>query len=203
LQALIHLSNYLAHPLMVVLALITPILILADGTAHLHFPLIYLSLVSLGPPLLYAVAQMGLYPDTWRRNYRVMPLLIFLGGGVALSNSQAVLEALLGVGNVFRRTPKFNVASATDRWQGSGYRLPVDRLALGELALCLYSLLSAGIAATGGNLVAVPFILLYAFGFGYVGLQGLWEARSIKKFKVERTTFKVQRSNVQPANLQH
>jgi hypothetical protein len=99
------------------------------------------------------------------------------------------------VGNVFRRTPKFNLASAADGWQNSVYRLPVDGLALGELALCLYSLVSAGVAVANGNLVAVPFILLYAFGFGYVSLQGLWEARIIKHFKVERPTFSVQRSN--------
>ena len=64
LEALIHLSNYLAHPLMVILAIITPILMLTGGTAHIHFPLIYLSLLSLGPPLMYAVAQITLYPNT-------------------------------------------------------------------------------------------------------------------------------------------
>ncbi len=203
LEALIHLSGYLAHPLMVILAIITPILMLSGGTTHVHFPLIYLSLLSFGPPLMYAAAQITLYPTTWRRNYRVMPLLIFLGSGIALSNTRAVLEALLGAGNEFRRTPKFNVTSAADPWQNSAYRLPVDGLILGELALSLYSLLSAGIAAAGGNLVAAPFILLYTFGFGYVSLQGLWEARLIKQFKVERSTFNVRRSNVQPVNVQH
>lgn len=203
LEALIHLSGYLAHPLMVILAVITPILMLTGGTKQIHFPLIYLSLLSLGPPLMYAVAQRALYPAQWRQHYKVMPLLIFLGGGIALSNTRAVLEALLGVGNVFRRTPKFNVTSTADQWQSSAYRLPVDGLALGEVALSLYSLVSAGIAAANGNLYAVPFILLYTFGFGYVGLQGVWEARQVRKFKVERSTFNVSPSNVQPANVQH
>jgi len=100
-----------------------------------------------------------------------------LGSGIALSNTKAVIEALLGVGNVFRRTPKFNVNNAADRWQNSAYRLPVDGLALGELALAVYSLLGAVAAALSGHQFAVPFILLYAFGFGYVGLQGLWDER--------------------------
>jgi hypothetical protein len=152
---------------------------------------------------MYAVAQWALFPTRWRQHYKVMPLLIFLGSGIALSNTRAVLEALLGVGNVFRRTPKFNVTSTADQWQSSAYRLPVDGLALGELALSLYSLVSAGIAAVNGNLFAVPFILLYTFGFGYVGLLGVWEARQVKKFKVERSTFTVQRSNIQPVNIQH
>lgn len=176
-QALVHLSSYLVHPLMVILALVTPLLIMSGGTDQIRFPLIYLSLVSLGPPVLYAVAQAGLYPGRWLRRYRAMGLLILLGSGIALSNTKAVLEALLGVGNVFRRTPKFNVNARTDRWQNSAYRLPLDGLVIGELALMGYSLLGAGIAATTGHQFAVPFILLYAFGFGYVGLQGLWDAR--------------------------
>ncbi len=205
LQALIHLSGYLVHPLMVILAIITPLVMVTGGTAQIHFPLIYLSLLSFGPPLMYAVAQITLYPGRWRRHYQAMPLLILLGSGIALSNTKAVFEALLGVGNVFRRTPKFNVTTAADRWQSSAYRLPVDGLALVELALSLYSLAGAWIAVTHHNQFAVPFILLYALGFGYVGLQGWWEARLIRKAKVERPalnvqTLSVKRSNVQPVN---
>jgi hypothetical protein len=162
---------------MVVLALITPLLMMGAGTANIRFPLLYLSLLSLGPPFLYFVAQASLHPQRWKKNYRAMPLLILLGSGIALSNTKAVLEALLGVGIVFRRTPKFNVNDTTDRWQNSIYRLPFEGLALGELALGLYSLMGAWFAAVNGHMFAVPFILLYAFGFGYVGLLGMWDAR--------------------------
>lgn len=178
LQALVHLSSYLVHPLMVVLALVTPILLMSGGITKIRFPLIYLSVVSLGPPFLYAVAQASLYPAKWRSHYKAMPLLVLLGSGIALSNTKAVFEALLGVGNIFRRTPKFNVNATTDRWQNSVYRLPLDGLVVGELALGLYSLLGAWMAAASGHQFAVPFILLYAFGFGYVGVQGLWDARA-------------------------
>lgn len=178
LQALIHLSNYLVHPLMVIFTLITPLLIMNGGPDKIRFPLIYLSLGSLGPPFMYLVSQIALYPGgQWRKHYKIMPLLALIGGGVALSNTKAVLEALLGVGNLFRRTPKFNVATATDRWQNSVYRLPIDWLLIGELALSLYAFVGAWLAATNGHQFAVPFILLYAFSFGYVGGQGLWDAR--------------------------
>ncbi len=209
LQALIHLSSYLVHPLMVTLAVITPLLMIAGGTTQIHFPLIYLSLVSLGPPFLYAVAQAALYPGRWRQHYKAMPLLILLGSGVALSNSRAVVEALLGVGNVFRRTPKFKVTARGDRWQQSAYRLPLEGLVLGELALALFSLFGAGIAATNGNQFAVPFILLYAFGFGYVSLQGMWDARlELKQWLESRLRAallprwsRLKRSNVRTLNV--
>jgi cellulose synthase/poly-beta-1,6-N-acetylglucosamine synthase-like glycosyltransferase len=176
-QALVHLSSYLVHPLMVILAVITPVLIITGATVPIRFPLIYLSFISLGPPILYAVAQINLHPHSWKRNYRAMLLLIFLGCGVALSNSKAVIEALLGTGNVFRRTPKFNVTHHQDRWQESDYRLPLDGLVIGELILSLYSFAGAIIAGISGHVFAIPFILLYAGGFGYVGVQGLWDGR--------------------------
>jgi cellulose synthase/poly-beta-1,6-N-acetylglucosamine synthase-like glycosyltransferase len=177
LQALVHISSYMVHPLMVVLALITPLLMMGEGTANIRFPLLYLSLLSLGPPTLYFVAQYSLNAQEWKRNYKAMPLLILLGSGIALSNTKAVVEALLGVGSVFRRTPKFNVNATTDRWQNSRYRLPFDGLAVAELVFALYSLLGAWFAAANGHLFAVPFILLYGLGFGYVGWLGLWDAR--------------------------
>lgn len=210
LQALIHLSSYLVHPLMVILAVVTPLLMIAGGTDQIHFPLIYLSLVSLGPPLLYAVAQGWLHPTRWGRHYRAMALLILLGSGIALSNTRAVAEALLGVGNVFRRTPKFKVLARGDRWQQSSYRLPLEGLVLGELALALFSLLGAGIAFTNGNQFAVPFILLYAFGFGYVSVQGIWDARpelrTWLRLRLGRIwdsrRARVKRSNVQSFHIQ-
>jgi hypothetical protein len=117
-----------------------------------------------------------------------MPLLIFLGSGIALSNSRAVLEALFGLGgNVFRRTPKFNLTETGDAsWQANPYRLPVDGLALGELVLSLYSFLGVWAATSQGNFFAVPFILLYALGFGYVAGQGWWENRGRRQFKTKR-----------------
>lgn len=177
LQALIHLSNYFAHPLLVILATITPILMLTGTTDNIRFPLIYLSLASLGPPFLFAVAQVARYPSTWKQRYKRMPILILIGGGITLSGTKAVVEALLGVGNIFRRTPKFNVVTAADPWQNSDYRLPLDWLVLGELLLAVYSLLGVWIAFASNNGFAAPFVLLYAFSYGYVGLQGLWDAR--------------------------
>jgi len=177
LQSLIHLSNYLVHPLMVLITLLIPIIIVNGMPEYISGPLLYLSLGSLGPPLMYLVTQVTLHPDKWKAHYKSMLPLALIGGGVALSNTKAVIEGWLGIGHMFRRTPKFNVARASDRWQTSVYRLRFDWLILGELALSLYAFWGAYLAATHGQPFAVPFILLYAFSFGYVGGQGLWDAR--------------------------
>jgi hypothetical protein len=106
-----------------------------------------------------------------------MPALMLLGSGVALNNTRAVIEAFLGVSNVFQRTPKFRIEARDDRWLGSQYALPLDGMTVGELLLALYAMATVGVALWQGNVYAVPFLLIYVGGFSYVGLQGLWDAR--------------------------
>lgn len=174
-QAMVHLSTYFIHPLMVMLVLISlPLMLLSF---RLHGALGLLSLVSLGPPLMFAISQRTLYPRHWLRRYAFMPGLMWLGSGVALNNTRAVIEALLGVNNVFKRTPKFCIEARNDRWLGSRYALPLDGMIFGELALALYAMATVGVSLWRGNVFAVPFLLLYVSGFGYVGLQGLGDAR--------------------------
>jgi membrane glycosyltransferase len=174
-QALIHLSNYLIHPLLLVLLLASLPLMLVAG--RLHESLGLLSLVSLGPPLMYATSQRALYPGHWLKRFAFMPALMLLGSGVALNNTRAVIEAFLGVSNVFQRTPKFRIEARDDRWLGSQYALPLDGMTVGELLLALYAMATVGVALWQGNVYAVPFLLIYVGGFSYVGLQGLWDAR--------------------------
>jgi hypothetical protein len=174
-QALVHLSTYLVHPLMLILLLASlPLMLVAF---RLHGSLGLLSVVSLGPPLMYAISQRVLYPGQWLKRYAYMPVLMWLGSGVALNNTRAIIEALLGVNNIFQRTPKFRIEAQHDRWLGSQYALPLDLMVIGELALALYAIATVGVALWQGNAYAVPFLLLYVTGFGYVGLSGLWDAR--------------------------
>jgi cellulose synthase/poly-beta-1,6-N-acetylglucosamine synthase-like glycosyltransferase len=164
-EGLIHLTGYLVHPLMMlILALSVPLLYLR---LPLAYPLTYLSLASLGPPIMYAWAQRSLHPD-WIRRMRYLPLLVLLGTGLALSNSRAIYRALRGKRDEFGRTPKFRLESEGDEWRGSRYALSFDWLALGEASAALYALLGAAIALDRGNLFAVPFMMLYVAGLGYV-----------------------------------
>jgi cellulose synthase/poly-beta-1,6-N-acetylglucosamine synthase-like glycosyltransferase len=164
-QGLIHLTSYLVHPLMlVVLGLSVPLLYMRQPVAY---PLTYLSLASLGPPTMYAWAQRSLYPD-WIRRMRYFPLLVLLGMGLTLSNSRAIYRSLTGKRDEFGRTPKFRLEERRDDWRGSRYALSFDWVAVGEMLSALYALIGVGVALQRGNLFAIPFLTLYAAGFGYV-----------------------------------
>lgn len=170
LQGLLHLSNYLIHPLLLILLLLTlPLLVWPDV---MRLPLLYLGLGSMGPPLLFALSQWEIYPD-WRRRLTYLPLLVLLGTGIALNNTLAIGEALAKRPNRFQRTPKFGLERHTDRWAESPYALPLNWMTLGEVLLSLYSLITVMVALAKGNYYAVPFLLLYLGGFGYVAALGL------------------------------
>lgn len=169
LQGFIHISGYLAHTLMVLLLLITLPMLL--GAWQVRLPLALLTPVSLGPPLLYAIAQAALYRD-WPRRIAYLPLLVLLGTGIALSNTRAIIEALLGCQTAFQRTPKFRVAARGEGWTGNPYALGPEPQILGEVLLGLYALVTVAVALVKGHFFAVPFLLLYAGGFGYVAALG-------------------------------
>ncbi len=171
LQGLIHLTGYLIHPLMLVLLLASvPILLLGQPFG---MPLAYLSLASVGPPLLYLLSQRALHKN-WGRRFAHFPGLMLLGTGIALNNTVAIWGAATGSPNRFRRTPKYGRAGRPSG--ADDYRLRLDALVLGEVGLAGYALLAGWIAAATGALAAIPFLLLYAAGFGWVGTMSFAEA---------------------------
>jgi cellulose synthase/poly-beta-1,6-N-acetylglucosamine synthase-like glycosyltransferase len=166
-QGLLHLTNYLVHPLMIIL-LLTAIPLIPVRSPYLAY-LTCLSVVTVGPPIMYALSQWAITPD-WRRRLARLPWLVLLGTGIALNNALAIYEALTGRESPFKRTPKFRIEGVGDRWADKSYALPFSPLALGELALALYAGCGVFIALARGNTFVIPYLMLYALGFGYVSL---------------------------------
>ncbi len=174
LAALVHLSSYLAHPLMLILLLVSLPLFLSPRDARLPMALAYLGLSSLGPPLVYALAQQALYRD-WPRRLVYFPILALLGTGIALNNTRAVIAGLRQQGGTFARTPKFRLEGKRGGWADSSYRLKIDWATLGEIGLCLYALATILAAWRSHNHYAIPFLCLYAGGFGLTAGVSLWQ----------------------------
>lgn len=175
LAALGHLGSYLLHPCLLLLLLVTLPLMLLGVNPGPHLAL--LSLTSFGPPLLYAVAQRRLHPDSWQRRWAYLPLLTLLGTGVCLKNSIAVWQGLHSRGGQFERTPKFHVEATTDHWQKSSYRLSLELVSVGELALMVYALVTAATALALGKWLSALFLLIYAGGFGLMIFVDLWQTQ--------------------------
>lgn len=160
LEAVAHLTANLSWPFGLALAVLLPVLVLVmpEGTPAALAPLLGVStLVNLG---FYAVST------RWRPWDVVLAVL--LGLGLAVNQTLAVAEGLMGRRTAFIRTPKSGGGRGSYRLRVLG-PVPVE-IALGVLAL---------VAATRGG-GAAPFLVMFAVAFGAAGIGGALERFALK-----------------------
>ncbi len=184
LYALLSMSGYMTHLLLLVLLLVQVPLIYfgyRPPAAMLLF-----AIVGIGQPLLFLLGQRELYAD-WRRRLRFFPTLLLVAIGLAPANTRAIVQAIFGRHHTFVRTPKSGSATlglATAGPQGAvpfndkplvGYRLPVDWIVGVELFLAAYAAAGLVLCFISGNLGPTFFMLTCTMGFSYVALASIRE----------------------------
>jgi cellulose synthase/poly-beta-1,6-N-acetylglucosamine synthase-like glycosyltransferase len=175
-QASLHLTHYLVHPLMLSVVVLSLPLLMRGFYFSAWTPLLLtatlLALATFGPSSLYLYALDQFGPEG-RGRWRYLPVLVCLGTGIALSNTKAVAEALVGHTSGFVRTPKFKVERRDDTWAGKHYAAFLDRMTAIELLLAGYSLLALVLFVVHMKIFIWPFMAIYTAGFFFVALLGL------------------------------
>jgi cellulose synthase/poly-beta-1,6-N-acetylglucosamine synthase-like glycosyltransferase len=185
LEMFFRLTGNISYPLMIVASFLQfPLLLVRYNQPFYHLmvldlPLLFFSSISV--VLFYGSAVW--YLDEKRAPRLLhLPLVMGLGIGLAFSNARAVLEALLGVKSEFVRTPKYRVEDADDAtWKRKKYKRKRGLLPLLELSFAIYFLLAITYSARLHMWGTIPFLLLFFFGFGYMGLMSLLQTASGKK----------------------
>ena len=121
-EAWYHLTANISYPLMILLSvLLLPAMVIRFYQGWFQMLLIDLPLFlasTFSISSFYLVSQKELFPGQWYRTFAYLPFLMALGIGLTITNSRAVLEALIGKQTAFARTPKYRVkARATSRSQ--------------------------------------------------------------------------------------
>jgi len=98
-----------------------------------------------------------------------------VGLGISISNTKAVLEALLGVRSSFVRTPKYAIYGKTNEktWKHKKYQRSMGWLPLLEISMSLYFLVTIIYAVHSGIWGVLPFLSIFVLGYGYVGIASL------------------------------
>ncbi len=181
LEAWYHLTANLSYPLMIVLSvLMLPAMIIRfyQGWFQMLFidlPLFLASTFSISS--FYLVSQRELFPKTWGRALLYLPLLMALGIGLTITNTKAVIEALIGKESAFARTPKYKVESRKDKVAAAKYRKRLGWIPWIELLIGTYFALTVIYAFQNENYVTIPFLLLFVFGYWVTGLMSLLQGR--------------------------
>ena len=171
IQAFLHLTHYMVHPMMLVVVLTSiPMLYMQWFFDNLAYPVMIftvLCLATFGPSSLYLFSQRILYRD-WKSRIKYLPFLMCLGTGIAVNNTKAVLEALFDIKSGFIRTPKYGIQKKGENWKNKRYAIPLNAISILELCLGLYSLCGLLMFLFFSKYLVSPFLLIYTAGFFYV-----------------------------------
>jgi hypothetical protein len=122
------------------------------------------------------VAQRELYPHEWRHRLKYVPFLMATGIGLAVTNTKAVIEALVGKQTEFVRTPKYRLEVREEGWEGKKYvRRRAGWIPIIELCLAGYFLFTLIYSLTMENYLTTPFLLLFFMGYSYMGTMSLFQ----------------------------
>jgi len=181
LEAWYHLTANLSYPLMIVLSvLLLPAMIIRFYQGwfqmlYIDLPLFMASTFSISS--FYLVSQRELFPGKWFRALIYLPFLMALGIGLTVTNTRAVLEALLGKKSEFARTPKYHVESKKDKVRANKYRRGLGWVPWVELLIGCYFAITVYYAIENENYITVPFLILFVLGYWYTGLMSLLQGR--------------------------
>jgi len=181
LEAWYHLTSNLSYPLMIMLSvLLLPAMIIRFYQGwfqmlYIDLPLFLASTFSISS--FYLVSQKELFPRSWPRALLYLPFLMALGIGLTITNTIAVLEALIGRQTAFARTPKYSVQSKKDRVRAAKYRRRLGWIPWIELLIGSYFALTVYYAVVNENYITVPFLVLFVIGYWYTGLMSLLQGR--------------------------
>lgn len=186
IEAFFHLTGFGLHIFMLLLVLLMyPVIYLRtdptrSGSMLEGFACV--AAITLGTAsvmVFYAAAQMVLFRD-WRTVLKFMPALMATAVGLCLSNTKAILEACIGKKSEFVRTPKYGLGGETG--------MPISRpprkrpklvLPCLEMLLGVYMLACAVHSITDVRMIfTTPFLLIFMFGFFYVGVSSFMLQRS-------------------------
>lgn len=175
MQACIHLNQYMVHPMMIVLALLSyPLMFLLKPANRISVSFtmkIVWCLILLGtfaPSFLYIISQKVSCKD-WLKRCIFIPALMIIGCGIAINNTEAVVEALLNMKSDFIRTPKYGVIKRDKITTIKNYALAVNLTSFGEIFLGIYCLAGFIQYLMNREFIFGYFLLICTIGFFYIG----------------------------------
>ncbi len=171
--ATVHMTHYLIHPLMLVSLFTAPFaLVVLDRVPHwvLGAGVVSFLVGAMSPILVYVASQFVLEGRQGWRRLASLPALAAFGTGIAVSNTSAVWQAVMGRQSEFVRTPK--------QGAGAGSYKPSQASGMAELFCATWAALGLGLGLTGNHTWITPLLALYLSGFAWMAVACIRERRS-------------------------
>ena len=206
-QAFIHLTGYMVHPLMLMsfalaclttffrmntfrVAFAVPPFPVGGSTEEMRamaaFALQDLPWGLLGLMIVLCAAAPWVSPILAlraqnlpvARNLSTLVVLFLLGCGVSLSNTIEAGKALLTNRSwAFKRTPKYAIQQDRGEWREKKYQVPLDFVCFLELALACLGMIAMGYAVWLSNFALLPILIPYTAAYAFVSVLTIRQSR--------------------------
>lgn len=173
LEATLHLTSVFAWPLVALVSVFLPLGVWAREAGYLVVPwYVDLSLFLVATATIfsfYVVSAVRARRRWLGLRLLMVPFAMALGVGLAVAQTRAAWQGLFGEVGAFVRTPKAGDSA------GTSYRARFDPVTLVEGSMTLWLGGAAIWAAASGWVGAVPFLALFAFGYGLISVHSAVE----------------------------
>jgi len=169
-EAIVHLTCHINFVAMFLMGLLSfPIIffkverVVSEGYYN------FISLFTIGAfgyPLLFLISQKSIYSDYKRRIIYILGTIGY-SMGLSISNTKALLEAVLNKNIIFVRTPKSG--GTRHKYSSKGNSL----IPLLEIAFGLYIFFTFLYAVANEQYAISPFLFIYGFGFLNLGFSSI------------------------------
>jgi cellulose synthase/poly-beta-1,6-N-acetylglucosamine synthase-like glycosyltransferase len=181
LQATVHLSSNFVFPFILLAAILNvPLTFVKNSGSHeLYFGVMSVFVLAfISSFTFYLYSQKDIHAD-WRKKIVLFPLFMAGSMGFAVNNSRAVIEGLLSRKSEFVRTPKFKAVDGEAKVTGNKYlNRKIEPGVIVELMMAIYCLVGIISSIYFVEIAALPFQLLFFFGFSFVSITSLKHAFS-------------------------
>ena len=189
IQAVVQTTRHVVYPLMLIQFLALPVLLAGEINLYLlsFIPALTICLYLAMGPGAYIMIIQQMYQKSWKSRIKILPALLIYNGGLAVNNTVAVFDAVLGKKNEFLRTPKYGILKRKSDWKENAYNLPFTQVTLLEIFFGIYGIVGIFIAIFTSNPFFAPIIGLQTVGFLYIALMSLSHTR----FKRNKSSAKI------------
>jgi len=168
----LHLTANICYPLMLTMSLLTlPILEIRQQIGWMKLFLIDVPLFAFSTVAIsnfYLSSQREIYKD-WKKQIKLLPLLMAIGMSLCLNNTRAVFEGWLGIQTPFERTPKYGITDKSVGTLNRFYAKTHQITGYFELAMAGYFIFAIYSAWHTEMYLGLPFLILFQVGFLYTG----------------------------------
>jgi cellulose synthase/poly-beta-1,6-N-acetylglucosamine synthase-like glycosyltransferase len=206
IEAFIHLTGYILHPMMYTSFLLTSFgTIFGIDTFLIHTRMLTpfggsitepasqsaiqlhniswgaldtLIILSMFAAWVSPTVSLSLQNLSLRKNFWGLLVLFLLGSGVSISNSIEAIKALLTNRQwEFKRTPKYATVKGKEGWRENIYQVPLDPVFVLEIASVLLGLVAISMAIRNGQFFVFIILIPYTLAYAFVAYLTIKQSR--------------------------